>query len=165
MKRLLTIMTVLVLLAIPQFTLASDLDDSKAADPHVGIWKLNLAKSKYNPPSAAPKSTTMTFTAQDNGVKCVSVGVESDGKSYQEEFAPKYDGKDYPYTGSSEVDSIAYTKIDTDTVNWVIKKAGEIIGTGQSVVSSDGKTRTVTSKWKDAKGQDASRISIFEKQE
>jgi hypothetical protein len=135
-----------------------------AADPHVGTWKLNLAKSTYSPPNSAPKSTTMTFTAQDNGVKCVSESVDSNGKAHHEEFAPKYDGKDYPYTGSSEVDTIAYTKIDANTLNWVTKKAGKIAGSGQSVVSRDGKTRTVTAKGKDVKGQDTTRTSVFEKQ-
>jgi hypothetical protein len=90
--------------------------------------------------------------------------VESNGKAYHEEFAPKYDGKDYPYTGSSEVDTIAYTKIDANKLNWVTKKAGKIAGSGQSVVSRDGKTRTVTAKGKDAKGQDTARTSVFEKQ-
>jgi hypothetical protein len=135
-----------------------------AEDPHIGTWKLNLAKSKYSPASSAPKSATMIFTAQDNGVKCVSEGVESNGKAYHEEFAPKYDGKDYPYTGSSEVDTIAYTKIDANTLDWVIQKAGKIVGSGQSVISRDGKTRTVTAKGKDAKGQDTTRTSVFEKQ-
>jgi hypothetical protein len=134
------------------------------ADPHVGTWKLNLAKSKYDPPSSAPKSATMTFTAQENGVKCVSEGVEADGKRYHAEFAPKYDGKDYPYTGSSSVDSISYTKIDANTVDWVCKKGGKVVGAGRSVVSKDGKTRTVTAKEKDDKGRDTSRTSIFEKQ-
>lgn len=135
-----------------------------AGDPHVGTWKLNLAKSKYDPASSAPKSATMTFTGQDNGVKCVSEGVEADGKAYHAEFAPKYDGKNYPYTGSSEVDTIAYTKIDANTLDWVTKKAGKIVGSGRSVVSRDGKTRTVTAKEKDAKGQDTTRTSVYEKQ-
>jgi hypothetical protein len=135
-----------------------------AADPHVGTWKLNLAKSKYDPPSSAPRSATMTFTAQDNGVKCVSDGVEADGKSYHAEFAPKYDGKDYAYTGSPSVDTISYTKIDGNTVDWVCKKGGKVVGSGRSVVSKDGKTRTVTAKEKDDKGRDISRTSVFEKQ-
>jgi hypothetical protein len=135
-----------------------------AGDPHVGTWKLNLAKSKYNPPSSAPKSATMTFTAQENGVKCISEGVEADGKAYHAEFATKYDGKDYAYTGSPDVDTLAYTKIDANTLDWVTKKAGKIVGSGKSVVSKDGKTRTVTAKEKDAKGLDTTRTSVYEKQ-
>ena len=133
-------------------------------DPNIGTWKLNLAKSKYDPPSSTPKGGTMNFTTQDNGVKCISEGVEADGKPYYAGFAAKYDGKDYPYTGSSSVDTISYTRVDANTLDWVVKKSGKVVGTGRTVVSKDGKTRTVTAKEKDDKGRDTSRTSVFEKQ-
>jgi hypothetical protein len=40
---------------------------SWAADPHVGTWKLNLARSQFNPTSSAPKSQPLKIEAQENG--------------------------------------------------------------------------------------------------
>jgi|WetSurSiteA1Bulk_404760.scaffolds.fasta_scaffold00775_4 hypothetical protein len=135
-----------------------------AADPHVGTWKLNLAKSKFSPPSSAPKSRTLKIETQDNGIKYVSEGIDSEGKAYHEHFTAKYDGKDYPYIGSSTADSLAYTKIDETTLDWVVKKGGKVVSRGRSVVSNGGKTRTVTSKDTDAKGQETTNIAVYQKQ-
>ena len=133
-----------------------------AADPHVGTWKLNLGKSKYNP-GPAPKSGMVTITAQDNGIKSVSDGVDADGKAIHSEFAAKYDGKDYPVTGRS-YDTIALTRVDANTITLVPKKGGKAIGRGRVAVSKDGKTRTVTGKGKDANGHDTSFTMVYDKQ-
>ena len=132
-----------------------------AADPLVGTWKLNVAKSKGTGP--APKSGKVTITAQDNGIKSISDGVDADGKAVHSEFAAKYDGKDYPVTGRS-YDTIALTRVDANTITLIPKKDGKAIGTGQIVVSKDGKTRTVTGKGKDANGHDTSFTAVYEKQ-
>ena len=80
-----------------------------AADPFVGTWKMNPAKSKFS--FAAPKSYTETFTAQDNGVKVVQDMVEADGKTIHRTFALKYDGKEYPVTAPDQ-DAISVKKPD-----------------------------------------------------
>ena len=134
-----------------------------AADPNVGTWKLNVAKSKFNP-GPGPKSGMVTITAQDNGIKSVSDGVNAEGKATHNEFAAKYDGKDYPVTGSTTYDTMALTKVDANTTTLVPKKGGKEIGIGRAVVSKDGKTRTITAKGKDANGQDTSFTAVYEKQ-
>jgi hypothetical protein len=133
------------------------------ADPFVGTWKMNIAKSKINsgPPD---KSSTATFTAQDNGIKLVNDGADADGKAYHSEFAGKFDGKDYPFTGSPDIDTVAIKKIDANTWSEVAKKAGKEIWSGTNAISKDGKTMTHTTKGKDAKGQNYTDISVFDKQ-
>ena len=42
-----------------------------AADMSLGTWKLNLAKSKYDPANLAPKSQTVKNEAAPDGVKQV----------------------------------------------------------------------------------------------
>jgi len=134
-----------------------------AADPHVGTWKLNLAKSMINsgPPN---KSEIDTFTAQDNGIKLVGDSVDADGKAGHSEFIAKFDGKDYAFTGDSDADTVSLKKIDANTWDEVLKKAGKEVGTGRNAVSKDGKTMTHTSKGKDAKGKDYTDISVYDKQ-
>ncbi len=59
MKRALFVLSLLVLSSVP--LLAQD-------NPFVGTWKLNLAKSKFEP-GPAPKSQTRTVVAQGDGAK------------------------------------------------------------------------------------------------
>jgi hypothetical protein len=136
---------------------------ASAADTQVGTWKLNPAKSKYDP-GPGPKSATVKVEAQGDGIKVTVDGVDAEGKSTHIEFSGKYDGKDNPITGSPTADTIALKRIDENTTESVTKKAGKVVGTSKSVVSKDGKTRTMTGKGKNAQGQDTSFTAVYEKQ-
>ena len=46
----------------------------------------------------------------------------------------------------------------------VSKKAGKVTATQQSVVSADGKTRTVTTKGVNATGQPVNNVAVYDKQ-
>ena len=134
-----------------------------AADPNVGTWKLNVAKSRLpNPPGM--KSSIVTVTAQDNGIKVVADGVNAEGKATHTEYAAKYDGKDYPFTGGSGADTIMLTKIDANTFDEVLKKGGKELSSGRNVVSKDGKTMTLTMKAKNPQGQDVNITAVYDKQ-
>ena len=134
-----------------------------AADPFIGTWKLNLAKSKFNP-GQAPKSLTLKIAAQDNGFKWTFDTVEADGKATSAVWSGKYDGKDYLLTANPDVDAVASRKIDANRLDSVMKKGGKQIGSGRIVVSKDGKILTLTTKEKNAQGQDASVTEVYEKQ-
>jgi len=113
-------------------------------DPSLGKWKLNLAKSKYDP-GPAPKSETRVYEAWENdGVKVTLNRVEADGKSVTFGYSAHYDGKDYEYTGSPAYDTIALKRVDATTTESTLKKGGKVVLTQKGVASADGKTRTVT---------------------
>jgi hypothetical protein len=136
-----------------------------AADPFVGTWKLNLAKSKYDP-GPPPKSTTGKIEAQDNGFKLVADSVDSQGKPGHVEYTVKYVGKDYPVTttgGPSDL-TLAIKKIDANTHDVVVKQGGKEVQTYREVVSKDGKTLTRTTKGKNAKGQAFNNTVVFDRQ-
>ena len=110
-------------------------------DPQVGVWKLNIAKSKYSP-GPAPKSGTTKVEAVGAGAKVSVDQVAADGTTRHWEFTANYDGKDAPITGNNpDADTVACTRINANTVQTVSKKAGKVTATQQSVVSADGKTR------------------------
>jgi hypothetical protein len=134
-----------------------------AADPHVGTWKANMAKSKFDP-GPPLKSDTATITAQDNGIKLVEDFVLADGKAFRIEFAAKYDGKDYPLTGYPDIDTVTLRKVDANTFDFVTKKAGKEVSTIREVFSKDGKTLTFTEKGKDSKGQAFNNTTVYDKQ-
>jgi hypothetical protein len=134
-----------------------------AADPHVGTWKLNPVKSKIN--SGLPdKSGMVTITAQDNGIGLVGDSVDAEGKAAHSEFAAKYDGKDYPFTGDSDVDTISLKRIDPNTWGEVLRKAGKDVLRGQNAISKDGKTMTRTFKVRNDKGQEFTNTAVYDKQ-
>jgi hypothetical protein len=49
-----------------------------AADPVIGNWQLNVAKSKFSP-GPAPKSETRTYAARDQGITMTWKSVGADG--------------------------------------------------------------------------------------
>lgn len=132
-------------------------------DPQVGLWRLNVAKSKFSP-GPAPKSGTTRIDAAGAGAKVVVDQEMADGTKRHWEFTANYDGKDVPVTGNPDVDVVARTRIDANTVQTVSKKGGKVMTTQTSAVSSDGKTRTVTTKGVNASGQQVNNVAVYEKQ-
>src|SRR6266850_1928113 len=77
-----------------------------AADPFLGAWKMNPAKSKYNP-GPAPKSATMTYTQDGDWIvgKNDTVGADDKATTFTNRY--KRDGKEYPYQGANGTGTVA----------------------------------------------------------
>ena len=134
------------------------------ADPQVGVWKLNVAKSKYSP-GPVPTSATTTIEAVGKGTKVSVDQTMPDGSKRQWSVTADYDGKDMPVVGNNpDADTIARTRVNASTVRTVSKKAGKVTTTQASAVSADGKTRTVTTKGVNAKGQTVNNVAIYDRQ-
>ena len=133
-----------------------------AADPNLGTWKLNAAKSKLAP--GTPKNDTVVYEAVGDNVKITVDGTDGAGKPQHNEWTGKFDGKNYPVTGDPTLDSRAYTRVDERTLTFANRLAGKVILTGRMSVSADGKTRTVTVTGTDAAGKQISSTSVFDKQ-
>jgi hypothetical protein len=134
-----------------------------AADPTDGTWTLNLAKSKFSP-GPAPQSHTRTYATTAQGVALSYTVVAADGSKSSGQSNYKYDGKDYPITGSTDYDTLAVTRIDAYTAKSVQKKNGKQIGTTTRTVSKDGKVLTLTSKGTSAAGAAFNNVLVFDKQ-
>jgi hypothetical protein len=133
-----------------------------AADANMGTWKLNEAKSKFA--AGATKNQMVSYTADGDNVKVTVDGVTADGKKVHSEWSGKFDDKDYPVTGDPTSDTRAYKRVNASTLAMTLKKDGKVIATGQIVVSSDGKTRTVTTKGTDAMGKTVTSRAVYDKQ-
>jgi hypothetical protein len=131
-------------------------------DPFVGTWVLNVAKSKYVP-GPAPKDQTILYEAAGQGVKISSKGTDGTGKPAMTAYTANYDGKDYPVTGNPDWDAISLKRVNPNTVEFTRKRGGKVVQTGTNVVSTDGKTRTVTTTGIDAQGQKISVVAVYEK--
>jgi hypothetical protein len=143
--------------------LGQDAPPASAQDP-VGVWKLNLAKSKYSP-GPAPTSSTITTTAvAGGGFKSVTETVPATGAPTKAEVTWMFDGKDHAVTGNPNSTSQAYTKIDANSWSVVSKVGGKATVTTKVVMAADGKSRTVTQVGTDAQGKPVNNMIWYDKQ-
>ena len=156
------LMTVAIALATG-IVAASPLGARQGADPFVGNWRLNAAKSTYSP-GPAPKTATTMIEAAGKGYR-FTVRQELPSGPAQWSFTTNLDGMDAPVTGNSpNADAIAGKRVSPTTLELVNKKGGKVTVTQTQVVSADGKTRTVTTKGSNPAGQPVNNVAVFEKQ-
>src|SRR4029077_12038577 len=134
-----------------------------AADVFSGNWKVNLAKSKYDP-GPPPKGPNFSkIEAIEGGLKFTNDGVNAEGKPTHSEWSGKFDGKDNPVKGDPNRDTAALKKIDDNTIEIVNKKDGKVTTTTRAVFSNDGKTRTQTTTGTNTKGEKVNISVVYEK--
>ena len=63
-----------------------------------------------------------------------------------------------------DADTVARTRINVTTIQTVSKKGGKVTTTSTQVISSDGKTRTITTKGTNGQGQTINNVGVYEKQ-
>jgi hypothetical protein len=132
------------------------------ADPQMGTWKLNEAKSKFA--HRVPKNHTVVYEAAGDDVKITADGKDKDGNPTHNEWTGKFDGKDYPVTGDPNQDARSYKKVNNRTLEMTAKKDGKVTVSGRIVVSADGKTRTVTVGGTDEDGKKFQSKVVYDKQ-
>ncbi len=133
------------------------------SDPAVGTWKLNTAKSRYDP-GPVPKSNTITITAVANGIHVVAKGENAAGQPTGIDYTTTYDGKDSPVKGAPAYDTVSTKRVDANTTETIRKKDGKQVQSATRKVSADGKTMTVTTRGKDERGRTLNTVAVFDKQ-
>ena len=133
-----------------------------AADPNVGTWKLNEAKSKIA--AGAAKNLTVVYTAAGDNYKCVVDGVDGAGKPAHNEWTGKFDGKDYPVTGDPSADARSLKMVSAGHYALSNSKGGKVVLTGTIEFSADSKTRTLTTSMTDTAGKKLTSIAVYERQ-
>jgi hypothetical protein len=132
-----------------------------AANPHIGTWKLNEAKSKL-PPSMG-KNTTVTYAEQGDKIKVTVEGVDKDGKPTHSVWVGKFDGKAYAAKGNLPYNSVAYKVVNDRTNDITVMKDGKVMWSGRIAVAADGKSRTVTINGTDANGKKFKGKAVYDK--
>jgi hypothetical protein len=162
MKRILVLAS-LVALSLAAAGSALPQSNSAQNNPDIGVWKLNVAKSKYVP-GPGPRSQTRTVVPQPDGkgVKVTIEGVSGSGKTINYSYVTNYDGQDSPLTGvgfPSGANTIAVKRISANSTTQTDKKDGQVILQVTRVVSKDGKVETIHGK-----GKGITNLVIYEKQ-
>ena len=144
----------LVLLLMPTVSLVAQTQHRTA---YTGTWKLNLAKSTYQP-GTAPQSLNLRFTPEGNNI--VS-GVDKKGTPF-EWAIPWSDGKEVPVEDIKNATAIQ--RIQGHTLDTVLKEAGKSVMTIHDVLSLDGKTHMGTITYVDEKGHRTQHLEFYDKQ-
>jgi hypothetical protein len=139
---------------------------AQTQDPWIGTWRLNLAKSKYEPANAAPKSQTIKQEAAPGGGAKTTVDVvDAQGKATRQEYVVTFNGKPIAIPGAPDANtSRVYRRIDARTYEYVQSVGGKPTTTVRTAVSADGKTRTLTTTGKNAQGQTINNVAVYERQ-
>lgn len=142
--------------------LAAGVASAAGTDAFMGTWKMNEAKSKIV--AGSPKNSTVVYLMVGDNVNVAINGTDAKGQAYHSNWKGKVDGKDYALTGDSSADTRSYKLIDDHTLLATSKKGGKEINTARIVLSSDGKTRTVTLSGTDASGAKITSTQIYDRQ-
>jgi hypothetical protein len=159
---MMTLHTRLLVLGSMLAVAAPAVASSQAADPSLGTWELNVAKSTWTP-GPGSKSDTRTYSAAPNGYKLVSKGVGADGKPTAASLTVAFDGKFYAITGSATADSVSTKRIDANTFDSQLKKGSKVTSHSKRVVAKDGKSFTMTSTGTDAAGKPTKATTVWDK--
>lgn len=135
---------------------------AQEADPIIGTWQLNVAKSKFSQ-GRTPKSETRTYVVSGQEIKATTKGVDNAGNPTAGEFTISHDGKDRPQIGNPDADTLSLKRIDAFTTEFTQKRAGKVVITGTRIISRDAKVMTITAQGTNATGQPIHDVAVFEK--
>ena len=91
-------------------------------------------------------------------------GIDKDGKPTHSVWIGKADGKAYPAKGNPPYNSVAYKVVNDRTYDLTAMKDGKMFWAGESTVSADGKSRTVTLNGTGADGKKFKGKAVYDKE-
>ncbi len=134
-----------------------------AGDNWIGIWKLDVKKSKFSP-GPGPRGTTLKFVVTKDGTQLISDTITAEGKTTHGTYTSHFDGVDAPWSGNPDADTASPKKIDDNSYENTWKKDGKATMMAKVTVSADGKTLTVIQTGTNAKGQAVSNKVVYARQ-
>ena len=159
-----------VCLAITVFVaLQATLAAAQASQPLTGTWKLNLAKSTFDPPDLAATSLIVTYEVTGDTVSAALDGVDSGHHAVHSEYTATFDGKQHPVRGTVDgkpvpsQGAVAWKRIDARTYEVLNLTEGRVMTTRRIVVAPDGQSRTTTITGRDAQGRTVHHVMFFDR--
>ena len=133
-----------------------------AADPFVGTWKVNPAKSKFKT-GAAPKEQTVTISESGGDLDIAVKGTAADGTSISTHYTIPASGG----TGKvieSPYEAVSGKRMSANERETSYSKSGKVVYTTHAKLAKDGKTLTVQSKGTNPAGQMVDGTLTYDKQ-
>jgi len=126
-----------------------------------GTWRLDASRSQLNVP--APQSQVVRITVQGQDVRMEQEIVNDRGERLFITVAARFDGKDYPVTGTPFADTVAYRLTGTGAIEGVAKKDGRVVVNETAVLAPDGRSLTVTYLSHLPDGRTVTSTAVFER--
>jgi hypothetical protein len=142
----------------------------QSTQPLTGTWKLNLARSTFDPPDLSTANLLVTYEVKGDKVTTSLDGVDSSHRVVHSEYTATLDGKEHPVRGTidgkpaPDQGVISWKRIDDRTYEVVSRTIGQVITTRRIAVAADGKTRTTTVTGRDAQGRPVHHVMFFDRQ-
>jgi hypothetical protein len=138
------------------------------ADPWIGTWKLNVAKSTYSPDAPPKSSTVVVEPSGASGVKVHVETINAQGAKITIDYTANMDGKPYPFhqtgPGAMENQTVTFKRIDAQSVERNLFASGKPVSKEIWQISKDGKVRTVTQTGTTADGKPIHNVLLQERQ-
>jgi hypothetical protein len=138
------------------------------ADPIIGTWKLNVAKSKMPEAKDTPKEVTDVYRELSSGrIELTRKGIQMDGVPISSTWAwPKEGGIAERTSPAPLPEGISYIELLLDPGHWyvTILQNGKQNIVMHKVIAKDGKTMRIAVRSMHAQGKPVEQIQIFEKQ-
>lgn len=150
---------------------------SPGADPILGTWRLNVAKSTYSP-GPPPPATAIQIRhyapGEGGSINYVLIVTDPQGVPNFQASVFKIDGKQYPVYTAATTHALltsgkttdvmrAYRRIDRDSTEYVTYTNGVASPASVRVVAKDGKSFTDTTKGRNPQGREVHNVLIFER--
>jgi hypothetical protein len=156
---------IVIFVALATLVTVSAAVRAQSADPWMGTWKVNLAKSTYSPGPKPTVAGTVKMEPMSASMKSTIDGVNAQGQPTHTETVSKFDSTDVPVKGAAAPNSTsAFKRIDARTFQVVGKVDGKPTVTTRVAISADGKTATATQSGKNAQGQSVSNTIVLDRQ-
>ena len=138
---------------------------ARAEDAFVGTWKLNLAKSQFDP-NHRPLDGTMTFEVGPDGSYLMTAEGTKEGGEKVKEHPQSFlvDGQPRPIPEMPALSGVA-TKPDPNTIRGEARRQdGSVVGSATYVVSPDGRSLKATVSGTDDQLRSFTQITVWDRQ-
>ena len=166
MKRMSSLLTESAVLASLWLTLTIAFGSLAVAQGkmRIGTWELNLEKSTFSP-GPAPRRQTLTFEQKGAQWMALIQGTDASGNPINVDannLMITFDGRDHS-TPTTDYETTAWKAVDDYKYLVTRKKAGKVVMTSTNVLSTDGKTMTITTIGQNAVGQPIHNVRVYDK--
>jgi hypothetical protein len=131
-----------------------------ASDPFAGTWKLNVAKSKLQPP--APQADTVRIEIDDKNLRIEQEGIDDKGTPFKLIVQGGFDDSLYSIAGSNYADAVTFRRPTSRHLLADLKKAGVTIARFDAEVS--GNNLKVSMSFIDAEGKETKSQAILQRE-
>lgn len=131
-----------------------------ANDPFAGTWKLNVAKSKLQPP--APGSDTVRVEVDSKNLRIDQEGTDDKGEPFKLTVQGGFDDSLYGIVGFSHADAVRFRRPSNRQIWAELRKSGVAVAWLEAEVS--GNNLKVKLSVVDAKGKESNSLAILQRE-